>query len=200
MTNYHNVRLPDYIALCAKGGPHFFTKIATTNSAREVRLCERDFAIHKYIVKNCLLDSKKFQELNSFFRARYGMKYSFRFKDFSDFKVNNQLLECEKDSNTTYALIKAYGCPEFSYIRKINNAIESSIKIFIDTKPLESSNWLYKNGRILLNNPLSAEQTLTASFEYDVNVRFCHDYFDYKYNNDGSVLVDNLEITEVCDE
>ena len=52
MTNYHNVRLPDFISIHASGGPHFFTKIATTNSARELRLCERDVAICKYIVKN----------------------------------------------------------------------------------------------------------------------------------------------------
>ncbi len=198
MTNYHNVRLPDFISIHASGGPHFFTKIATTNSARELRLCERDFAIHKYVVKNCLLSTKKFYQLNSFFRARYGMKYSFRFKDYSDFKVENQLLHAN-NSFKKFALIKSYNNEGFSCFRKITKAIENSIQIFIDDQAL-LLNWHYSNGFIILTEPLEAQQRLTASFEYDVNTRFCHDYFDYKYNDDGTVLIDNLQIVEVCDE
>ena len=163
-----------------------------------MRLCERDFAICKYIVKNCLLDTKKFCQLNSFFRARYGMKYSFRFKDYSDFKVENQLLHSD-DSFKKFALIKTYDNEGFSCLRKINKAVEKSIQIFIDNEPL-LLNWHYANGFIILSEPTNAQQKLTASFEYDVNVRFCHDYFDYKYNDDGTVLIDNLQIIEVYDE
>jgi uncharacterized protein (TIGR02217 family) len=47
-------------------------------------------------------------ELIAFFRARRGKAYSLRFKDWTDYKANGQLLGTGDDALTQFQLVKHY--------------------------------------------------------------------------------------------
>jgi hypothetical protein len=44
---------------------------------------------------------------------------------------------------------------------------------------------------------LAIEETLIINAEFDVAVRFCSDEFQYSFCQDGSVIIDELELQEV---
>ena len=54
-------------------------------------------------------------------------------------------------------------------------------------------------GEVELLDHLEIGENLTASFEFDVRVRFLTNKIEYSHCNDGSVLLSNIIIKEVVD-
>ncbi|MDC0865088.1 DUF2460 domain-containing protein, partial [Rickettsiaceae bacterium] len=52
-------------------------------------------------------------------------------------------------------------------------------------------------GMIRLVNPIANDETLSASFEFDVAVRFVNDDFQYHFNQDNTIALDDVELIEV---
>lgn len=197
--NNHDIKIPDFISICARGGPSFHTKIANTKSAREVRMAQSNIALQKYIIKNCIVNKAQFNELNSFFRARLGRLYCFRFKDFADYEVKDELIAEYPNSETTFTFKKTYSNGDFKYSRDITKPIFSSLRVYINSNLIEVKINVEKVSFEILK-PLERGEKLYINFEYDVNVRFCTDNFSYNCLNDGSFEIDNLEFLEVlCD-
>lgn len=196
--NYHDVKIPDFISICAKGGPCFSTKIASTHSGREIRIIEKEYALQKYTISNCLLNQSQFNEFNNFFRARFGMLYCFRFKDFADYKVEKAIVAEYPSEVTSFKFQKIYQNGDYSYARNIMRPVHNSIKVFINetqiTPEIDYNDFSFSIDKILRLN-----EVLSISFDYDVNVRFCSDSFKYNYLADGSIQIENLELIEVCD-
>jgi uncharacterized protein (TIGR02217 family) len=194
--NYHDVKIPNFIAICAKGGPCFSTKIASTNSGREIRILEKEYSLQKYTIQNCLLNQNQFNEFNNFFRARFGRLYCFRFKDFADHNVEKMVIAEYPSNVTNFKFQKIYQNENFSYVRNIIRPIYGSLTVCInDIEIVVQTD--YQNASFTIDGPLRENEKLSISFQYDVNVRFCNDDFSYNYLSDGSIKIENLELVEV---
>ena len=129
MQNFHNVKLPDFIAIHAVGGPVFSTSCVTTGSGRESRMLDHDYGLQQYIISDCRLSQVEFEEFNSFFRARRGQQYSFRMRDYADYEIKNQQIKPVDESEMIFEIYKEYPDEINPYRRRITMLDQNSVLV-----------------------------------------------------------------------
>lgn len=195
--DFHNINLPKFIEVFAVGCPEFATSCASTISGREIRRADRDHAKQKYLLKNCRLSRPQFEQFNSFFLARKGQNFAFRFRDPADYQANRQLIATGDNVTKEFPLFKLYDDPVAPYCRRITKPAINSVAIYVDNQAAEAE-INYDYGVVIFQTPLRYGQTLTAEFTFDVPVRFGSDSFEYCYNHsDGAIELSVIELIEV---
>ena len=197
MSDFHNVNLPIYIEIFAVATIEFSTICASTKSGREVRNAISLTPKRTYQLKDCRLSRTQFEIFNSFFYARCGKRYAFRLKDHFDYKVKKQLIGKGDGAIKEFQLVKIYQDSEAPYIREITKPLGKSVSIFTDEDEIVPEEINLKTGKIKLSEALPENTELFANFEFDVPVRFDKDSFQYSFNQDGTILLDDVRLVEV---
>lgn len=197
MSDFHNVNLPSYIEIFAVATIEFSTICASTKSGREVRNAISLRPKRTYQLKDCRLSRTQFEIFNSFFYARCGKRYAFRLKDHFDYKVKKQLIGKGDGAIKEFQLVKIYQDSKAPYIREITKPLGKSVSIFTDEDKVVPEEINLKTGKIKLSNALSENTELFANFEFDVPVRFDKDSFQYSFNQDGTISLDDVRLVEV---
>ncbi|WP_417904755.1 TIGR02217 family protein [Candidatus Tisiphia endosymbiont of Micropterix aruncella] len=194
--NFHDIRMPKFIETFAVGRPEFATSCAMTLSGREVRNLDREYAKQKYLIKNCRLSSLEFEQFSSFFRARRGGNFAFRFRDNVDYQVSRQIIGKGDGELTQFQLVKLYEDPILPYARTISKPVFGSGEFYVNdiNTAIQVD---YNTGVVTLPKPLDKDQILTGNFIFDVAVRFASDSFEYFYSSDGSIELSPIELLEV---
>jgi hypothetical protein len=86
--NIVNIRIPEEISFAAEGGPNFLTNIISSSPGKEFRNSKSIIPFSKYLINYSKLSHSMMQNLLSFFYIVKGRAFSFRFKDFLDFKAD----------------------------------------------------------------------------------------------------------------
>ncbi|HJD55786.1 MAG TPA: TIGR02217 family protein [Rickettsia endosymbiont of Pyrocoelia pectoralis] len=194
--NFHDIRMPEFIESFGIGKPEFYTSYVMTKSGREARHLDRKNVCQKYLIKNAKLSEDEFEQFNSFFKARCGSNFAFRFRDYADYKVTNGFIAKGDGNLNKFQLKKIYADPLSPYIRVITKPVNNSVTLYVSgvrTMGIVD----YNEGIITLPNPLASEAVLTADFIFDIAVRFGLDSFEYSYSNDGSIALSEIELREV---
>ena len=165
--SFVEVQFPTDISYGASGGPIFMTDVVATVSGHEQRNSKWSQSRAKYNVASGIKTEAQWQALIAFFRARRGMAIGFRFKDWSDYKAENQPLKSL--GGNEYQLVKQYVSGAAVYERDITKPVSSSVKLYEDSI-LQASGWSIDTATGVITTSLSG--TLTADFEFDVPVRF----------------------------
>ncbi|MDP4709524.1 MAG: DUF2460 domain-containing protein [Rickettsiaceae bacterium] len=195
--NFHDVRLPQYIEIFAVGSAEFSTSMAVSMSGREVRNSDSQIPKRRYNLRNCLLSANQFEAFNSFFQARAGKRFSFRLRDHFDYKVEKQIIATSDGVNAEFQLQKTYADAISPYIRVITKPIVDSVTIWVENNPVEIESIEASSGKVKLAYVLEKNVEICASFVFDVPVRFAADNFQYSFNSDGSIKVEDVELIEV---
>lgn len=195
---FHDVRLPKFIECFAIGRPEFKTFSMSTISGREVRISDKDIVLQRYTIKNCVLSYEQFQEFNNFFRARRGQKYGFKLYDNADNSVENQFIAKGDCDTKEFQLYKLYADNISPYIRKIIKPVKNTVKVYIDQEQV-NADVNYNKGIIILQNPLNTNQILTATFKFEVPVRFAIDSFAYFYSENNAIEINEIDLIEVVE-
>lgn len=175
MTDFLEIRLPDNLALAAEGGPQFSTDVITSSSGYEYRNINWSNARAKYNLAPAIQSESELAELVSFFRICKGRAYGFRFKDYSDYFVNNQTI-AKGDGNTkVFQLMKTYSLGDIEEVRQIAKPVKDTVNIYIDSKPI-AFDCDETNGRIRCHELPKQGAIITADFEFDIPVRFDTDH------------------------
>lgn len=194
--SFHDLRMPSFIEVFAYGVPEFSTSCATSASGREIRSSDRNEVIHKYKIKEARLSLEQFEEFNSFFKARGGRRFSFRFKDRADCKAEKMLIGKGDGRSNEFQLYKIYQDGIHPFSRKITKPVKEKVAIYIDgSEALVCIN--YTNGIVTFSTPPAQGAIIIADFEFDVPVRFSSDNFGYHFKSDGSTELSDLELIEV---
>jgi uncharacterized protein (TIGR02217 family) len=146
--NFHDINFPKFMEIFAVGKPVFSTSLASTISGIELRNSDREYALQKYIFKNCCLSPAQFDEFNIFFRARKGRDCSFRFRDLLDQYAYKQVLAVGDGIIKEAQLFKEYRDRITSYMRKITKPVKDLVKLYIDDKLIQA-NIEYNTGVIV---------------------------------------------------
>ena len=181
MSDFHEVKLPLRLALGAQGGPERRTEIITLASGREVRNQQWINSRRRWEIGSGLKDLASLQDLISFFEARQGRLFGFRFQDPMDhasapagqtLAATDQWLGTGDDATTQYQLIKTYG----GATRKICKPVAGTVRIALDGSEIETG-WQLdaRTGQIEFTTPPDFGVSVTAGFEFDCAVRFEHD-------------------------
>ncbi len=194
--SFHRTRIPSFISPFIICSPSFSTSIVQTSSGREIRSADHTEQISKYIIKDCKLSLQQFEIFNGFFKARQGQKFSFLLHDIADFRVDNQVLE-QTDIGTRigYFLYKIYQDRLFPVRKYIAHPKEDTIKIFINGTA--SSSGFSIHGTEIKLQALVPEGQLSVSFDFDIEIRFNQDSFNYSFRPDGAIQLSDIELIEV---
>lgn len=136
--SFVEVQFPTDISYGASGGPIFLTDVVATVSGHEQRNSKWSQSRAKYNVASGIKTEAQWQALIAFFRARRGMAIGFRFKDWSDYKAENQPLKSL--GGNEYQLVKQYVSGAAVYERDITKPVSGSVKLYEDSI-LQASGW-----------------------------------------------------------
>lgn len=186
MSAFHDVRFPEKISYGAAGGPGFKTSIFTRASGAEDRNIEWQYAKAEYDVAHTIKKQEELDEVRSFFFARRGMAYAFRFKDWSDYKscsvvrqhqATDQVIATGDGVVTEFQLTKTYPDDLNSYTRIIRRPVLDSVLVAVDgvslTRDVEFTVDATTGG-IMFGAEFIPEvgAIITAGYHFDVPVRF----------------------------
>jgi uncharacterized protein (TIGR02217 family) len=174
-----NIRLPVEVEQGAMGGPRFKTSVQTALSGVEQRIAEWDVARCEYDVSYGVRSRAELSEVIKLFRDRRGPAYPFRFKDWSDYQATDVSIGTGDGSLASFQLVKSY-TEIFETTRAIQLPVEGTVQIEVAGVPkTETTHYTvnYSTGLITFvgGSIPTTGQVITATFEFDVPVRFVDD-------------------------
>jgi uncharacterized protein (TIGR02217 family) len=214
MASFHEVQFPPSISEGAVGGPRFSTSITALSSGAEHRNVNWVSSRGEWDVSHGLKTQQQVDALLTFFYARQGKAYGFRFKDWSDYRlpawINTPgdldaipLLFTTDGVTTTFQLQKVYGDAGATYIRNIAKPVAGSLILLNNGSPTFDFSVSTTTGIVTLGSTTatSTGHLITGYCEFDVPVRFDTD--DAKVtvitiDNFGWTPIPIVEIREIA--
>nr|BDD45283.1 glycoside hydrolase family 24 [bacterium] len=197
---FAEIQFPSDISYGAAGGPAYSTDVVETFGGYEQRNINWADARGKWNVAHGVKTLQQLDELIAFFRARQGKAIGFRFKDWSDYKVEGATIGTGDGTTTTFQLKKQYISGADTAEREIKKPIQGTISVYIDGSPLEITTEYtvnYTTGEISILTPPSNGEIITADFEFDVPVRFDTDALSISLDNFEIGSWSNIPIVEI---
>lgn len=154
--------------------PGFSTAIVTSASGHEQRNMDWASARMRYDAGPGLRSEADVRTLLAFFRARRGAAKAFRFRDPLDHAAENAPLGTGDGVRVRFPLIKRYGSGAEAEVRPITHPVAGSISVAVNGIA-QSSGWTLDGDAITFATPPTTGAALTASFVFDVPVRFEED-------------------------
>jgi len=198
MSGFHEVRFPDAIAYGATGGPEYLTDIVILQSGFEQRNQSWDNARARYDVSTGIKNRTQAAEVISFFRARKGRAYGFRFKDWSDYRVTGQLIGTGNGTQTVFQLTKTYASGSEQEIRPLKKPVSGTVKVYKDAV-LQSSGVAvdHATGIVTFSTAPATGVLITADSEFDVPVRFDTDRLAIRIQSHELFVWDQIPLVEI---
>lgn len=185
MEAFHDVRFPLELGFDAVGGPQFETQVALLASGHEQRNQQWASARLSYDAGLGVRSDADLVQLLTFFRARRGQAFAFRFRDPMDWQSGfqgvsalDQPLGTGDGVTLGFALAKHYGAPGEAEVRRITRPVATSVVVAVDGVARADGWTLLPGGIVQFEMPPAAGAVLTAGFEFDVPVRFASDRLD----------------------
>lgn len=183
---FHDVTFPVPVALGARVTTHRQTEIVTLGSGHEERNTRWRFAKRTYDAGGGVRSVPDLFAVQSFFEARMGQLYAFRFRDPLDYassppgvaiSADDQALGTGDGINRSFALTKHIG-PNAAP-RAISLPVPGSVNVAVDGSATTQFT-LTPSGQILFDETATPGdgQTVTAGFLFDVPARFDTDTLD----------------------
>jgi uncharacterized protein (TIGR02217 family) len=176
---FHEVQFPTDISYGSTGGPEFSTEIVVLASGHEQRNINWTYPKERWDVAYGVKEQSDLDALRTFFYARQGRAYGFRFKNHDDYQGSAEELGEGDGSTTEFQLVKAYTSGGESTSRKITKPVSGTVEIYLDSA-LQSDPTDYSidltTGIVTFVAAPSSGEVITATFDFDVPVRFDTDF------------------------
>jgi len=174
MTAFHDIVFPLTLAFGASGGPSRRVDIIPLASGGEARNTPHAQSRRRYNAAPGVKSLGDMQALIGFFEARLGSLHSFRFQDPFDYSADNQVLAIGDGAQTQFQLIKRYQDAGGDYVRPITKPRAGKISVFRDGQIVAETDYevTLNTGLIIFQSAPDADVVVSASFEFDVPVRF----------------------------
>lgn len=189
-----NVRLPVHVEQGAKGGPGFLTTVNGLQSGEEQRNIEWSQQRCEFDVSYGVDTKQTYNTIRAFFYAMRGKAHGFRFKDWGDYEVEEGLIGVGDDATFEFQLTKRYTVDSETFTRIIKKPVQGTVHIFADgVELIEETDYSvdYDTGNVVFiaSAPPTTGVVITATFEFDVPVRFDTDRLAIilKWEHAGSV-------------
>lgn len=165
-------QFPTDISYGSSGGPEYATDVVVSSSGFERRNVNWEQARARYNVAHGVKTKAQLETLIAFFRARKGRAYGFRFKDWTDYQATESL-GVGDGVRTQFQLIKTYVNGATTETRTIQKPVVGTVEVFKNAS-LQSSGMSvdHATGVVTFAVAPTAGQIISASFEFDVPVRF----------------------------
>ncbi|AXT25730.1 MULTISPECIES: DUF2460 domain-containing protein [Ruegeria] len=207
--NFHEVRFPASLSFGSVGGPERRTDIVTLANGFEERNTPWAHSRRRYDAGLGMRSLDDIETLISFFEARQGQMFGFRWKDWSDFKsgkatvdtsFGDQVIAKGDGTRTEFQLIKTYHSGGVSYARPIVKPVLGTVRLGLDQDEVREGvdfDVELTTGKVTFADPPPEEIDITAGFEFDVPVRFDTDKIQTSVASFQAGDVPNVPVVEV---
>lgn len=207
--SFHEIQFPASISFGSVGGPERRTDIVSLSSGFEERNTPWAHSRRHYDAGIGMRSLDDIATLISFFEARHGQIYGFRWKDWSDYKsclpsktidYEDQVLGTGDGVTRNWSLVKTYSSGGQSYQRPIVKPVEGSIRVGIQgEQQFEQVHFIadHSTGVLQFEMPPAKGLQITAGYEFDVPVRFDTDRIQTSVASFKAGDVPNIPIIEV---
>lgn len=200
MAAFHEVRFPVKISFGSSGGPGRKTDIVELSSGYEERNSPWLYSKHTFNVAYGIRSMNQIYLVKSFWEARHGQLYGFRYKDWSDYKScapddvitpTDQIIGTGDGVTASFQLKKVYTSGLHTYTRLIRKPVAGTVRIAVNGVELDEGWTIDTTTGIItfdnnsfnndFNNDFAGNNVdwvpdvgdaVTAGFEFDVPVRF----------------------------
>lgn len=189
---------PETIAYGAVGGPEYSTGIVERYSGDEQRNQHWYAPRHRYELGLAVRNDTDTRALFTFFNGvARGRVNGFRFPDFNAGESEGYLepLGVGTGDFTAYQLVKRYTSGNETYDRLIIKPRPGSVLIYADGVLLSSDDASVNTTTGVVTANADADAVLTATFRFDVPVRFVTDRLPMR-RIDGGYQWDSIELIE----
>lgn len=196
MHNFLEEQFPTDISFGSIGGPMYQTSIIENQFGMEVRSIAFQEPKHIYNIEYGIRNEKQIQKLTSFFHNCMGRSIAFRFKDWNDYKVENQCIAVADGETKEFAIYKEYTVRSKTFRRRIHKPVKGTVQI----KQFEGYSagvCNYQTGIIAFATPPKAGILIILSLEFDTPVRFDTDFLPIKITNKNLREVEPIKLVEV---
>ena len=183
--SFHEVQFPTDISYKSIAGPEFNTEVVILGSAFEKRNVNWTYPRERWQVAYGVKTETLLDTLRTFFYARKGRAIGFRFKNHDDYQGTDEELGDGDGSTTTFQLVKIYSSGGNDFTRKITKPVSGTVTVYIDSA-LQSDPADYSidltTGVITFTSAPGSGEVVTATFEFDIPVRFDTDYLPVEFS------------------
>ncbi|MDO6727237.1 MAG: phage distal tail protein, Rcc01695 family [Cognatishimia sp.] len=206
---FHEVRFPANLSFGSIGGPERRTDIVTLTNGFEERNTPWAHARRRYDAGVGMRSLDDIETLISFFEARRGQLFGFRWKDWSDFKsgkasadvdFRDQVIGVGDGVQRVFPLVKVYRSGEGSYARPIAKPVLGTVRMGVaDAERFEAVHFTVDTatGEVTFEDPPGLDEEVTAGFEFDVPVRFDTDRVQTSVASFQAGDMPNVPVVEV---
>lgn len=167
------IQFPPDISYGSAGGPEYATDIVASQSGYEQRNVNWEQARARFNVAHGVKNKAQLDALIAFFRARKGRAYGFRFKDWTDYQATLEPLGTGNGVTTQFQLVKRYTSGAVTETRVITKPVTGTVSVYRNGA-LQTSGVAVDmtTGQVTFTTAPTAGAAITASFQFDVPVRF----------------------------
>lgn len=188
-------------------GPRFNTAILTQSDGQEQRraLWSQPLLVAQLGEKR--VTQSELDTLIAFHNETKGSFKGFRLRDWSDYKAVNQAIGTGDGSVQSWQMVKTYSLSSATVTRPITKPILSGCTVAVDGTPVDpwpggtptgGAGWSLDTTAGILYTQVTG--AITATFEFDVPVRFEQDKIDFTFDARGLFTLAQLTCTEIRDE
>lgn len=209
MTTFHDVRLPVDVEKGAEGGPEFKTRILGLDSGDEQRNIQWQKIRGSWDISYGISSKKLLDGVISFFYARWGRAYGFRFKDWADYQIGDSFTDdpATKQSigvgaagNKIFQIYKDYESGGYHYLRTITRPVSGTLKVWVGgVLKTETSDYTvdYSTGLITFGTAPGDDVDVSIITEFDVPVRFDVDKLDITSQTYDAIQIGSITILQL---
>jgi len=197
---FHEVRMPEDISYGAQGGPSYDVDIVSSKGKREQRNLNSEDGICKYNIGYGVKKPSQYTKLLTFFRARKGKTYGFRYKDWLDYSVSNQRIGTADGTVNAFQLIKTYADSYGTDTRVIKKPVNGTLTIYVNGIAVTDWTCDYTTGIVTFSTFYGTKilpQVVTADFEFDVPCRFDIEQMAASYTEFQNVNWESITLVEL---
>jgi len=187
--SFHEVRFPLRVGFGARGGPMRRTEVVTLASGREERNAVWAQARRRFDVGGAIRSLDDLAAVTTFFEARMGRLYGFRFRDPMDWRTSlpsaavtaqDQLLGHGDGAATRFQLVKHYADAAGATTRALRKPVEGSVRVSVGGTELagEAFSVDLTTGEVDLAIAPGPGLRVEAGCQFDTPVRFDSDVLE----------------------
>ncbi len=183
-TAFEETRFPTDISFGSVGGPEFSTGVIELGNKAEQRNQNWVYPRERWDVAYGIKAKADLVTLLEFFYAMRGRLTGFRFKSPDDFEATTVSLGMGDGSTTDFQLVKTYTVGSLTFIRKISKPVAGTVIVYLDAVD-QGSAWSIDitTGLVSLDVAPASGEEVTATFQFDIPVRFDVDYMPEAFSN-----------------
>lgn len=168
-----------------EGGPRFNEKIKLRPNGAEIRKKLWSAPRFEYVAPYDKVTEEIFQAVYDAFMALDGQHVGFRFKDWRDYQLSQQLIGVATGSSQTLQLVKTYGFGSRTRTREIYKPVTGQIQLRSGASYGASSPISHTGGSTngLVTFTTTAAHNVYVDGEFDVPVRFDMDYLPWSFED-----------------